>query len=230
MAFGCNQNATFLLHLHLHINTPYIPPRRRTSHARLAIPGHMNVPIRSSAYDQSALTEYNPHLLAQQLAKSKTNGRHYRDDVLGDALLAVAQGATDRREIENAVRNSVRREWKFGKLHPPLSEAEDHQRGGPPERALLGLWDEVNRLPRCQCLAVVLVFWGGLTEEEASVEMGCTQTAVHIHIDRAIAKLRKIFAPMFIKRRFSMPYVSEGEIRVGTSRVAKCGKKGHMPC
>ena len=36
LAFGCNQNATLLLHLHLHINTPYIPPPRRTSHAHRA--------------------------------------------------------------------------------------------------------------------------------------------------------------------------------------------------
>jgi DNA-directed RNA polymerase specialized sigma24 family protein len=176
------------------------------------------------------MTEFDPYLLAQQLAKAKTNSRHYRDDVLGDALLAVAQGATERREIENAVRNSVRREWKYGEIHAPLSEADDRQRIGPPERAQLGISEEVNRLPQQQRLAVVLVFWEGMTEAEAAVEMGCSQQAVHAYTNLAITKLRKRFRSRIVKRRSSMPYISEGENRVGSSRPAKCGKKGQPAC
>jgi DNA-directed RNA polymerase specialized sigma24 family protein len=175
-------------------------------------------------------TEADPYRIAEQLAKAKTAGRHYRDDVLGDALLAVAQGATDRREIENAVRTSVRRERKYGDVHAPLSEADERQRVGPPERARLGISDEVNRLPLRQRQAVILVFWEGLTEQEAAVEMGCAQRVVHTHIDRAVRKLRKFFSPLYLKSGSSMPYVSEGEIRVGKSRPAKCGKKGRSAC
>ena len=176
------------------------------------------------------MTEFEPYALAHQLAKARTKGRHYHDDVLGDALLAVAEGATDRREIENAVRKSVRREWKFDEVHAPLREADDRQQIGPPERARLGVWDEVNRLPERQRQAVILVFWEGLTEEEAAQEMGCSHVGVHIHIERATAKLRKNFAALLTKRGSSMPYVSEGEIRIRKSRPAKCGKKGQPAC
>jgi|SRR5271157_2579962 len=151
------------------------------------------------------MTEYNPYLIARQLAKAKTNGRHYRDDVLGDALLAVAQGAIDQRGIENAIRTSVLREWRHSERYRPMDEVQDQHRSGPPERAQLGMWDEVNRLPQRQRMAVVLVFWDGLTEEEASVEMGCSQAVVHIHIYRAIRKLRKYFRPVYIKNAFRTP-------------------------
>ena len=49
----------------------------------------------------------------------------------------------------------------------------------------------------------MLVFSDGLTEEEAAVEIGCTQAVVHIHLERAISKLRKIFFARVYKKRVS---------------------------
>jgi len=174
--------------------------------------------------------EVDPYQLARQLANAKTNGRHYQDDVLGDVLLAVAQGATDPSEIENAVRKSARREWKFAEVHSPLSEADDRQRCGPPERAQFGVSEEVDRLPTRQRQAVILVFWEGLTEEEAAQEMGCSHQTVHGYLNSAIAKLRKIFSSRTAKRPSPMPYISEGKNRIGSSMPAKCGQKGQPAC
>jgi RNA polymerase sigma factor (sigma-70 family) len=193
-------------------------------------PATVEEPKPLGATIQALSSECDPYRLAEQIAKGKTRGRHYRDDVLGDALLAVAQGTTDRGEIENAVRKSMRREWKFVEIHAPLNDADDRQCIGPPERARLGVWDEVNRLPRRQRQAVVLIFWAGLTEEEAAKEMGCSQVGVHIHVKRATAKLRQKFLALLIKSRSSMPYVSEGGIRIRKSRSAKCGEKGQPAC
>src|SRR5581483_7190779 len=168
------------------------------------------------------MTEIDPYEIARQLTKAKTNGRHYEDDVLGHALLAVAQGATAQSEIENAVRRSARREWKFAEVHAPLSEADDRQRWGPPERAQLGVSQAVDRLPSRQRQAIILVFWERLTQEEAAQEMGCSHQTVFGYLKCAITKLRKIFSTRTAKRPSSMPYISEGEKRVGSSMPAKC--------
>ena len=148
-------------------------------------------------------TQCDPYQLARQIAKAKTYGRHYRDDVLGDAFLAVAEGATTREEIENAIRCAVIKEWTYSDRHRPVSEIREPI--GPPERAKFDVWGEVYRLPLRQRLAVVLVFCEGFTEEQVAAEMGCTDVAVHRLTDRAIRRLRKIFSPPVRKSAFRFP-------------------------
>jgi DNA-directed RNA polymerase specialized sigma subunit len=148
-------------------------------------------------------TEYDPYRLAQQLAKAKTAGRHYRDDVLGDAFLAVAEGASTRDEIENAIRCAVIKEWTYSDRHGPICDI--HEPIGPPERAKFDVWGEVYRLPPRQRLAIELVFCEGFTEEESAVRMGCTDIAVHRLLDRAIQRLRKIFCAPVRKNAFRFP-------------------------
>jgi RNA polymerase sigma factor (sigma-70 family) len=133
--------------------------------------------------------------LARRIAKSKTRGRNYRDDVIGDALLAVARGVTDRADLENAVRRSVRREWAHETPLVPLTEELEKQIARTrtaPESAHLPLWEAIKTLPPRQYQAVVLTFWGGLAQEEAAREMGITHKAVDFLLDRAVINLRNI--------------------------------------
>jgi hypothetical protein len=148
-------------------------------------------------------TEADPYRLAEQLAKAKTAGRHYRDDVLGDAFLAVAEGATTRDEIENAIRCAVIKEWTYSDRNGPICDL--HEPIGPPERARFDIWGEVYRLPPRQRLAAVLVFCEGFTEEEAAKEMGCTRDTVHGYINCAIRKLREKFCAHTPKSAFRFP-------------------------
>ena len=147
--------------------------------------------------------EFEPYTLAQQIAKAKTAGRHYRDDVLGDVFLAVAEGASTRDEIENAMRCAVIKEWTYSDRHGAICDV--HEPVGPPERAKFDLWGEVYQLPPQQRLAVVLVFCEGFTEEEAGEEMGCTRDTVHGYINCAIEKFRKIFCVRTPKSAFRFP-------------------------
>jgi len=138
--------------------------------------------------------------LAEDVAKSKTKGRNYSDDVLGDAYLAVAQGITDRPGIENAVRRSMRQEWAFAEYHAPLATADQQHRAEAPERAKVDLWEHVQKLPPRQRDAVVLVFWDGLTQEEAAARMGVAQECIVKHLKAAFENLKKILRRGYKKR------------------------------
>jgi hypothetical protein len=151
----------------------------------------------------AASLQCDTYELARQLTRAKTAGRNYRDDVLGDAFLAVVEGATTRDEIENAIRCSVIKEWTYSRRNGPICDVQEPM--GPPERAKFDVWGEVYRLPLRQRSAVVLVFCEGFTEAEAGKELGCTDVAVHQLIDRAIARLRKIFSHPVRKRAFRFP-------------------------
>lgn len=60
-----------------------------------------------------------------------------------------------------------------------------------PEHMHVDLWGAMRALPRRQYRAVSLVFWGGLTEEQAGGVMGIQKPAVSKLIARAVGALKK---------------------------------------
>jgi hypothetical protein len=58
--------------------------------------------------------------LARKIASKKAGGRYYREDVVSDAYVAVADGANRQRDIENAVRRSLRSEWRLADGRVPV--------------------------------------------------------------------------------------------------------------
>ena len=102
--------------------------------------------------------------------------------------MPVANGAATKREVENAVRASLRGEWIDEDRHasPQISDRvarEGHRRGpartdrhpslqisesvareGAPERARPDTWAAVNALTQRQRAVVILSFWYGLSQ------------------------------------------------------------------
>jgi hypothetical protein len=50
--------------------------------------------------------------MARAIASGRAGRRSYREDVISEAYLAVAEGASDRSSMENVRRRSMRDEWK----------------------------------------------------------------------------------------------------------------------
>jgi RNA polymerase sigma factor (sigma-70 family) len=139
--------------------------------------------------DQNALYE-----MARLIAGQKSSNRHYRDDVISEAYLAVAEGATTKREVENAVRKSLRGEWEDEDRHVSLQISDSVARQELPERARPDLWAAMAKLEPNQRATVILTFWYGLDQTEVADIFGCTQKTISKTLDRAVDALRKILA------------------------------------
>jgi RNA polymerase sigma factor (sigma-70 family) len=131
--------------------------------------------------------------MARIIANSKASGRHYREDIVSEAYLAVANGADSRSDIENAIRQSLRDEWKQEDRHATLEVADSLMRNGAPERARPDLWGALASLTERQRAVVVMTFWEGMTSEEISEEMGIPRRTVSHILERAVLALKIFF-------------------------------------
>jgi RNA polymerase sigma factor (sigma-70 family) len=159
----------------------------------------------------NTITEQDLYELARKIASQKAGGRYYRDDVISEAYLAVAEGeATDKREIENAVRRSLRSEWKWeeGRVHEDRHDEWNDEDGhvpfalenlsgwdapGAPERAKPDVDGALSALTEKQQTAVILTYVWGLTQQETANRMGVDQTVVRDHLRAAIRAMKKFF-------------------------------------
>ena len=78
--------------------------------------------------------------------------------------MPVANGAATKREVENAVRASLRGEWIDEDRHVGLQISDSVARAGAPERARPDTWAAVNALTQRQRAVVILSFWYGLSQ------------------------------------------------------------------
>ena len=154
-------------------------------------------------------TKQNLYELARKIASQKAGCRYYRNDVISEAYLAVAKGkATDKRGIENAVRRSLRSEWKQedGLVHTDRRGEWNDEDGhlpfdirnisgwgppGAPERARADLYAALSALTEKQQTAVFLIYWEGLTQQKAADVMGVDQSVVRDHLRAAIRAMKK---------------------------------------
>jgi RNA polymerase sigma factor (sigma-70 family) len=136
--------------------------------------------------DQNALYE-----MARLIASQKAAGRHYREDVISEAYLALADGASTKRQLENAVRSALRAEWADEDHHMNLQISDSVARQGAPERARPDLWKAMADLQPVQRATLILTFWYGLTQDEVAEIFGCSQRNVGMTVDSAIRTLKK---------------------------------------
>ena len=145
--------------------------------------------MRREIKDENALYE-----MARLIAGQKSSNRHYREDVISEAYLAVANGATTKRQLENAVRSALRAEWADEGHHTNLQISDSFFREGAPERARPDLWAAMGTLTERQRTVVVLTFWHGLSQDEVSEVVGLNQAQVSRAVDEAIQALKKFLA------------------------------------
>jgi RNA polymerase sigma factor (sigma-70 family) len=112
---------------------------------------------------------------ARLIADGKADGKHYSEDLISDAYLAVARGADTPHKIRNAVRSTLRKEWCRENRHVSLELADSLMRNGAPERARLDIRRAIDALDERQRAVVVLMFWDDLTQEEIAEELGVKQ-------------------------------------------------------
>ena len=146
--------------------------------------------------------------MARKIASQKAGRRYYRDDVISEAYLAVAEGEATERGIENAVRRARRSEWKHarGRVHEDRGGEWNDEDGhipfrlenisgwgppGAPERAKQELYAALSALTEKQWKAVFLIYWEGLTQRETADAMGVGQTVVRDHLRAAIRAMKK---------------------------------------
>ena len=130
---------------------------------------------------------------ARIIANSKAGGRNYREDIVSEAYLAVANGAESRSEIENAIRQSLRDEWKREDRQTSLEVADSLMRNGAPERARPDIHAALAVLDERQWKVVVMTFWDGMTSEEIAEEMGIPRRTVSFILERAVLALKIFF-------------------------------------
>ena len=139
--------------------------------------------------DQNALYE-----MARLIAGQRSGDRSFRDDIISEAYLAVANGtATTKREVENAVRASLREEWSDEDRHVNLQISDSVARQGAPERARPDIWAAIGTLTERQRVVVVLKFWYGLTQGEIADIFGVDQGRISRATDDAIEAMKKFF-------------------------------------
>jgi RNA polymerase sigma factor (sigma-70 family) len=124
--------------------------------------------------------------MARIIANAKSRGRHYQEDVVSEAYLAVADGAVDRSGIENAVRRSVREEWALEDGYASLELADSLMRQAAPEKARPDLWGALAVLDERQRAVVILTFWEGLSQENIAAVVGVGQQHVSRILDGAL--------------------------------------------
>ena len=147
---------------------------------------------------------------AEMIAKAETRDKHYRDDVVGAARLAVASGATDPQDIRRAIRRAIGKEVTYTYRNVSISvDVASTDKG-----EYVALWEALKALPPRQYRAVVLVYWVGLSEEEAAAEMGIVRTTVEYLIGRAEENIKKILGtpvnsrpPERISKRGENPWI-----------------------
>jgi RNA polymerase sigma factor (sigma-70 family) len=85
---------------------------------------------------------------------------------------------------------SWRRKW--ARL-VPQAVVEDDAREPDPARQLTDraqLVGEIARLPRRQRSAVVMRYYGGMSDAEIAADLGCSEGTVRSHVSRALSSLR----------------------------------------
>jgi RNA polymerase sigma factor (sigma-70 family) len=152
----------------------------------MLVPGRQGMRQRKTDHRESL------YEMARVIANSKAGGRYYREDLISDAYLAVAEGAATRSDIENAIRRSLRGEWRREDRHASLELADSLMHDGAPERARFDLWGALRSLDERQRAVVVLTFWGGLTQEEISSELGIRRRTVGFILEQSLEAI-KIF-------------------------------------
>jgi hypothetical protein len=83
---------------------------------------------------------------------------------IAEAYLPVANGAATKREVENAVRASLRGAWIEEDRHASLQISDSVAREAALESARPGTWAAVSALTQRQRAVVVLSFWYGLSQ------------------------------------------------------------------
>jgi RNA polymerase sigma factor (sigma-70 family) len=139
--------------------------------------------------DENAVYE-----MARVIARRKANGFHYREDIISEAYVAVAEGVSDPGEIQNIVRKALRKEWKRENSYSPLEIADSLMRQGAPERARVDVWEALEALNERQQAVVVLTFWEGLSQAEIVKELGMSQPTVHRTLNESLFLMHKFFA------------------------------------
>jgi RNA polymerase sigma factor (sigma-70 family) len=142
----------------------------------------------SEIRDENAMYE-----MARMIARVKSRGRHYREDAISEAYLAVANGAADRSEIENAVRRFVRGEWALEDGYTSLEVADSVMREGAPDRARPDVWGALAVLDERQRAVIGLTFWDGLTQAEIAKGLGISQVMVHLILEDSLRALKVFF-------------------------------------
>ena len=137
--------------------------------------------------------------MARVIADGKADGKHYREDIISDAYLAVARGADSPSEIQNAIRRTLRKEWYRENRHASLKL-------GAPERARLDIWGALEALDERQRAVVVLMFWEDLTQEEIAEELGVGQQHISRILSGALYAMHEYFRLSCVKRK-SVPSI-----------------------
>lgn len=147
------------------------------------------------------VAERRPALL--RAATAITGDQHAAEDLLQSALASVCshwESLRDRRAADAYVRRAMvhqhaswwrqpwrRRERPFGALPEP----DVRWHGDQWPESGLGLWPLVVALPPRQRAAVVLRYYEGLTEAEASRVLRCSLGTVKSNTSRGLATLRR---------------------------------------
>jgi predicted DNA-binding protein (UPF0251 family) len=132
---------------------------------------------------------------AGRIAKAIGRGR-FREEVLGDAYLALVEAEANgmspeeaERRVRDKCRNAVRRQWRYENRISFVAP-----KGASVATSHADLWEAIKVLPPRQYRAVVLYFWEGLSGSEIAVEMQCSRKAVENLIGRALSAIKNIFS------------------------------------
>jgi hypothetical protein len=154
------------------------------------------------------------------------NRRIFRDAGIEDlrlhanaAMVAAVRrgcsGATLRLDIRHSLRDLCRRNQRISHYASPMPNGDIFNRDWNKNRTdprICLITQTIHELSERQQQAIRLVYFDGLTEQEAAVAMGCTHQGVHKHLCSGIARLQKIFSASGCKKNTSFRnYRTEGQ-------------------
>ncbi len=123
--------------------------------------------------------------LATVIAKCASRGRSYRDDVVGEALLAVARGIHDRAGLEQVCRTAIEREWRYAERNLPITNDVTWRNAQHSE-----LHEAMRYLSPRQRALLEMCFWEGMTTREVALRLQASHQFVSKCMAGAIVALR----------------------------------------
>ena len=152
---------------------------------------------------EDSLTElYTAHYLELvRLAAFLTGDRDNAEEVVQDAYVKVFGSWRNVREPEaylrtavvNLSRSRLRRKQVVAKHRPePLPDVASAESSALVTAQREAVLHALQQLPRRQREAVVLRYYGDLSEAQTAAAMGCSAGAVKSHTSRAMAALRPL--------------------------------------
>ncbi|HUR14001.1 MAG TPA: SigE family RNA polymerase sigma factor [Mycobacteriales bacterium] len=172
--------------------------------AATAVSGGGSV-LEATSTDELLTSLYTSHYRGLvRLAAFLTGDRDNAEEVVQDAYVAVHGSWRRVRELDkaeaylrtavvNASRSRLRRRQVAQRYRPePLRDAASAESFAMEHAQRETVLAALQQLPRRQREAVVLRYYGDLSEAQAAAAMGCSTGAVKSHTSRAMAALRPL--------------------------------------